>query len=138
MKRCSIAFVVAHRTIYKTEIISSRRAADILPDFGSFLSADAKKKTTTNITSQLYFFHRPTVLRFWSPVWHRPIVGRLLMKNKPLKLGRLSGDHPVTFLSADHLQTVVRLNRLSAVDRQMIGRWLALISHAQIFFIAFI
>ena len=33
------------------------------------------------------FFHRPTVLRFWSSVLHRPISGRLLMKNMPFKHG---------------------------------------------------
>ena len=41
----------------------------------------------------------------------RPTIGRLLMKSNPFKLGRLSADNrSMTFLSADHLQTVGRLN----------------------------
>ena len=39
-----------------------------------------------NITTRLYFFHRPTVLRFWSSVWHRPFFGRLSSDNRPIRL----------------------------------------------------
>ena len=82
----------------------------------------------------MIYFHRPTVLRFWSSVWHRPIVGRrsvnhrptigrLLMKNKPFKLGRLSADHRPTIDRQSAVDLVYRpiISRLSA-DRPIIGR----------------
>ena len=101
-----------------------------------FLSADGKKIKTT----QLYFFHRPTVLMFWSSVWHRPIIGRLstdrrptigriLIKNKPFNLGRLSADHrpKIGRRSADDLfigrsSTYCRPTKL-IVGRLSADRW---------------
>ena len=84
-----------------------------------FLSADVKNK---NITSQLFFFHRPTVLTFWLSVLHRPKISHSNSADCRAIIGDLSADNrPMTFLSADHLQTKLIVGRRSADDRPIDG-----------------
>ena len=81
------------------------------------------------------FFYRPTVQVEVLDIGlasadYRRTVSRLLMTNKALQLGRLSGDHQQTIgrQSADDLFIGRSSAELSAVDRPIIS--MALLSHA--------